>query len=77
MANSVMRLPCVRKEEPRALPFEILRDLSKSARGPTTYGFKLLKKLLQNLFQKLLGLTEDTVDLSSAYWADALCHAAT
>ena len=73
MANSVMRLPCVRKEEPRALPFEILRDLSKSARGPTTYGFKLLKKLLQ----KLLGLTEDTVDLSSAYWADALCHAAT
>lgn len=26
---------------------------------------------------KLLSLTENTVDLGSAYWADALCHAAT
>ena len=26
---------------------------------------------------KLLSLTENTVDLGSAHWADALCHAAT
>ena len=26
---------------------------------------------------KLLSLTENTVDLGSADWADALCHAAT
>ncbi len=29
------------------------------------------------LKEELLSLTEDTVDLSSADWADALCHAAT
>jgi hypothetical protein len=26
---------------------------------------------------KLLSLAENTVDLGSAHWADALCHAAT
>ncbi len=33
--------------------------------------------VVQYLLKELLSLTEDTVDLGTADWADALCHATT
>ena len=69
----------VSKDEPRGLSFRI--HLQITTRGSTTSGcfraYKLSSVLIVRSGKKLLSLTEDTVDLGSADWADALCHTAT
>ena len=75
-SNHIQR---VSKDEPRGLSFRI--HLQITTRGSTTSGcfraYELSSVLIVRSGKKLLSLTEDTVDLGSADWADALCHTAT
>lgn len=83
VVKSVKHLHCVSKDEPRALSSRYIFSiyLQITTRGSTTSGcfraYWLSSALIVRSDKKLLSLTEDTVDLGSADWADALCHTAT